>query len=101
MTPGARGSLPKMAKKPSNFQWVGFDAEQLGQLDFIDFLGNNGWSRNGQTDAIMTGVLSDCAAIGLNISQIKQAMQAIGYGPHALHQLDRWESKRTTGKFGR
>jgi hypothetical protein len=30
--------------------------------------------------------------------RIKEAMAASGYGKHALHELDRWESKRTTGR---
>ena len=37
-----------MARKPANFQWVGFTDEQLKDLDFLDHLGNNGWARNPQ-----------------------------------------------------
>lgn len=90
-----------MANKPQNFQWLGFTDEQIQLLDFIDHLGNNAWDRNGQTDAIMTKVLDDCAEAGINIDQIVEAMRSIGYSRQALHQLRRWESKRTTGKFGR
>ena len=49
----------------------------------------------------MANLLGECAEKGLPIGRIKQAMQSIGYGKHALHELDRWESKRTTGRFGR
>lgn len=90
-----------MARKPANFEWLGFTEEQLGQLDFFDHLGNNGWARNSQTDALMVGLLDDWAAEGLTLKQLQDAMAAIGYGRHALHELARWESKRTTGKFGR
>jgi hypothetical protein len=91
-----------MAKKPANFQWgPGYTQEQRKSLDFIDHLGNNGWARNPQTDAIMVNVLNTAVATGLNIDRIKAAMEEIGYRDRALHQLDRWESKRTTGKFGR
>jgi hypothetical protein len=43
----------------------------------------------------------DLEQAGLPLVQVKEAMASIGYGKHALHELDRWESKRTTGKFGR
>lgn len=90
-----------MARKPPNFQWVGFTPEQLELLDFVDYIGNNGWARNSQTDAIMVNVLQDCVNAGMTIDDIVSAMSAIGYHRHALHQLRRWESKRTTGKLGR
>jgi hypothetical protein len=90
-----------VARKPSNFQWLGFSHEQTEELDFIDFLGNNGWARNSQTDEIMVSVLDDCARLGLPIDDIVGAMAAIGYHREALRQLRRWESKRVTGRFGR
>lgn len=90
-----------MARKPPNFQWLGFTDEQIELLDFIDFVGNNGWDRNGQTDELMPKLLADVAASGMTMQQLKQAMASIGYDRGDLHQLDRWESKRTTGKFGR
>lgn len=90
-----------VALKPANFEWLGFTEEQIGQLNFIDHLGNNGWARNSQTDAIMPSLLAECAELGLTVDRIKEAMKSIGYDRHALHELDRWESKRTTGKFGR
>lgn len=46
-------------------------------------------------------LLGDLQRAGLSLVQVKEAMASIGYGNEALHQLDRWESKRTTGKFGR
>lgn len=90
-----------MAKKPANMEWIGFTDEQVGLLNFIDHLGNNGWARNSQTDAIMPGLLTECMEAGLPVARIKEAMASIGYQRHALHELDRWESKRTTGRFGR
>jgi len=90
-----------MARKPANFQWLGFTAEQIELLDFLDFVGNNGWDRNSQSDELMPRLLADCEAQGLSLAALKDAMRSIGYSPGALHQLDRWESKRTTGKFGR
>jgi hypothetical protein len=70
-------------------------------LDFLDHLGNNGWARNSQTEALMPKLLGDLEQAGLPLVQVKEAMASIGYGKQALHELDRWESKRTTGKFGR
>ena len=90
-----------MAKRPANFTWLGYTPDQIVQLEFLDYLGNNGWARNSQTDALMVNVLQEFADSGVTIDQIKQAMAAIGYERHALHMLDRWESKRTTGRFGR
>jgi hypothetical protein len=90
-----------VARKPRNFQWLGFTVEQVKLLDFIDFLGNNGWDRNGQTEAIMPSVLADIEATGMTMAQVKDAMSSIGYSKDDEHQLDRWESKRRTGKFGR
>lgn len=90
-----------MARKPDNFQWIGFDEEQIKLLDFIDFVGNNGWDRNGQTNALMPNLLRECEEAGLTLPRILSAMQSIGYSRNALHQLERWESKRLTGKFGK
>lgn len=88
-----------MAKKKPNVEWFGMDAEQSRLLDQVDFIGNNGWGRNSQTDAVMPRLLADCAEAGLSIDDVVQAMAMIGYGKGALHQLRRWESKRTTGRF--
>lgn len=90
-----------MTRRPPNVAWVGFTAEQVRLLEFLDHLGNNGWARNSQSDAVMPKVLTECEEASLSVDQVKEAMASIGYGPHALHQLDRWESKRTTGRFGR
>lgn len=90
-----------MARKPDNFEWLGFTQEQRELLDFIDFLGNNGWARNSQTDEVMPSTLDDCAEAGLRVEQIKGAMQSIGYDERTTRELDRWERKRTTGKFGK
>lgn len=90
-----------MAQKPANLSWFGFNQEQAKLLDFIHYLGNNGWDRNGQTDAVMPNVLAEVAEVGLTLAQVKTAMASIGYSRQELHQLDRWESKRTTGRFGR
>jgi hypothetical protein len=90
-----------VARRPPNFAWLGFTDEQVQHVDFLDHLGNNGWARNTQTDAIMPTVMGDLERAGLTITQVKEAMAAIGYGKDALQQLDRWESKRLTGKFGK
>jgi hypothetical protein len=90
-----------VARKPANFQWLGFTEEQIHLLDFLDFIGNNGWARNSQSEVLMPKVLRDLADSGVAFDRLREAMASIGYGKDALHQLDRWESKRTTGKFGR
>ncbi|GAB2562808.1 hypothetical protein [Leucobacter ruminantium] len=90
-----------MALKPPNFQWLGFTEEQIELLDFTDFIGNNGWARNSQTEEVMPNHLNDCAEANLGIDRIVEAMKAIGYTRDDLHMLRRWESKRTTGKFGK
>jgi hypothetical protein len=90
-----------VARKPPNFQWLGITDEQVELLNFLDHLGNNGWDRNGQSEALMPKVLADVEASGMTLEQVKQAMSDVGYGKDDLHQLDRWESKRTTGRFGK
>lgn len=90
-----------MTRRPAKFTWLGFTVEQMEHLEFLDFIGNNGWARNSQTEALMPDLLRELAESGVPIERTKQAMADIGYGRHALHQLDRWESKRTTGRFGR
>jgi hypothetical protein len=90
-----------VARKPPNASWLGFTQDQAKLLDLLDHLGNNGWSRNGQTESLMPTMLGDLEQAGLSLVQVSDAMESIGYGKNALHQLERWESKRTTGKFGR
>ncbi|MFC9360781.1 hypothetical protein ACFTZB_29935 [Rhodococcus sp. NPDC057014] len=90
-----------MVKKQPGVPWEGFTTEEAKLLDYLDHLGNNGWAKNSQTELMMPIALGDCEAVGLDIERIKEAMASVGYDRHALHQLDRWESKRTTGKFGR
>jgi len=90
-----------VARKPPNFTWLGFTQEQVGLLSFLDFIGNNAWSRNSQTEEVMPRLLDRFEQAGVPLAQIKEAMASIGYEKDALHELDRWESKRTTGKFGK
>lgn len=61
-----------LARKPANLSWFGFDEELSGLLDFIDHLGNNGWARNSQTEAIMPNLLGECAEKGLPIDRSKR-----------------------------
>jgi len=90
-----------VARKPPNFTWLGFTEEQVRLLNHLDFVGNNAWSRTGQTEEVMPALLGDFERVGLQLARVKEAMASIGYSKDALHQLDRWESKRTTGKFGK
>jgi hypothetical protein len=89
-----------VARKPENFAWLGLTDEQARKLDFLDHLGNNGWARNPQSEAILPTLLGELDAMGLPLAKVIEAMSAIGYGARALHQLERWESKRTTGRLG-
>jgi hypothetical protein len=84
-----------------NFPWICFTDDQVKLLDFIDLLGNNGWVRTGQSDALMPKVLADVEASAMTIAQVKEAMKSIGHSRDAIHQRDRGASKRTTGKFGK
>lgn len=97
----AASTFGGMTRKPLGHTWAGFSQDQAKLLDFLDHLGNNGWDRNGQSEALMPNVMGDLAAAGLTLERVKDAMASIGYDKGALHQLGRWESKRTTGKFGR
>ena len=90
-----------MARRPANIKWIGFTPEQVKMLEFLDHLGNNGWARNSQTEVVMPKLMQEFADAEVELVRVKEAMAAIGYGRHALHELDRWESKRTTGRFGR
>jgi len=90
-----------MALRPDDHDWTGFTSEQAKLLNRLDFYGNNAWSRNPQSETFLPDLLRQLHEAGLSLEEVKQAMASIGYDKHALHQLDRWESKRTTGKFGR
>ena len=90
-----------MALKPPDHTWQGFTQEQSRLLDFLDHLGNNGWARNPQSEEILPTLMGDFVDAGLDVNQVKEAMRSIGYDKDDLHQLDRWESKRVTGRFGR
>ena len=48
----------------------------------------------------MPNILRDLNFAGVPITRVIEAMASIGYHKDALHQLERWESKRTTGQFG-
>jgi hypothetical protein len=41
------------------------------------------------------------ADAGIPLARVKEAMAEIGYDKDDLHQLERWESKRRTGRFGK
>lgn len=90
-----------MARKPPNVSWFGFSVEQGELLDSIDFYGNNGWARNSQTEFMMPVLLKEAADAGLAVETIIEKMQSIGYDRRSTHELERWERKRLTGKFGR
>ena len=90
-----------MAKKPDKFWWLEYSKEQNYLLEQIDFYGNNGWDSNGQADTLMPILMGKCRDAGLTVRQIRDAMELIGYDHRTTHQLQRWENKRTTGKFGR
>jgi hypothetical protein len=81
--------------------WRGFTQEQADLLNYLDHDGNNGWARNPKSEEVMPKLMDDLCRAGLTIATIKAAMESIGYDKEDLHELDRWESKRTTGKFGR
>ena len=49
----------------------------------------------------MPHLLAQAQEVGLTLAQVKETMRSLGYNRDALHMLDRWESKRTTGKFDR
>ncbi|HEY6115951.1 MAG TPA: hypothetical protein VI172_08335 [Candidatus Dormibacteraeota bacterium] len=90
-----------MANAPEGHAWDGFTPEQGELLESLDFIGNNGWAQNSQSEDLMPKLLERVAAAGMTLEEVKAAMASIGYHKDALHQLDRWESKRTTGRFGR
>jgi hypothetical protein len=81
--------------------WQGSTEEQAHLLDYLDRNGNNGWARNPKSEEIMPTLMGDLRRVGLTLDRAKAAMKSIGYDKEDLQELDRWESKRTTGKFGR
>lgn len=72
-----------MARKPGNFEWLGYTQQQRELLDFIDHLGNNAWSRTPQLEALMPTTLANCAAEDLAFDRITTAMESVGYSPEA------------------
>lgn len=89
-----------MARKPKDHVWLDVTPEQAELLDKIDFYGNNGWSRTSQTEKMMPYLLGKCAQANLSLEKIKTLMESIGYHKSSVHQLERWDSKRITGKLG-
>lgn len=45
-----------------------------------------------------TTLLGDLEQAGLPLLQVKEAMASIGYGKHALHELDRWGVETNHGE---
>jgi len=41
-----------MARKPANFQWIGYSDKQVELLDLLDHVGNNAWARNSPTESL-------------------------------------------------
>lgn len=93
--------VPMSDQETARLSWEGFTPEQADLLDDLDVCGNNEWDRIAYTETRLPTLLYDLAETGLTLAQVKAAMASIGYGKNALHQLDRWDSKRRTGKFGR
>ena len=89
-----------MTMRPENVHWVGFDAEQTKLLGLLDLLGSNGWAGSSQTEEVLPLLLGELHAAGVPLERVKAAMAAIGYDRQALHELERWESKRTRGRHG-
>lgn len=90
-----------MTRRADNHEWVGYTPEQATLLNTLDTVGNNAWTRDSYSEGRMPGLLRQLHESGLPIEKVKEAMRSIGYEKNALHMLDRWESKITTGKFGR
>lgn len=90
-----------MTPPPADLSWIGFTKEQQDILETLHFIGNNGWDRNRQSDETMPRLLERAAAADLSLARINDAMAAPGHSRSELREPDRWESKRTTGKFGR
>ena len=53
----------------------------------------------GKPGSVMPSTLADCWEAGLTLPQVQEAMSAIGYHRDNLHMLERWERKRTEGRF--
>lgn len=78
-----------MARKPQSVSWLGFSTAQTELRDFLDHVGNNGWARNSQTEALMPGLLGDLEQSGLPLVRVKEEMMSLGYGKDARHEIDR------------
>ncbi|WP_406071115.1 hypothetical protein [Micromonospora sp. NBC_01638] len=70
-----------MARRPANFTWIDFTPDQVELLELLDYLGNNGWARNSQTEAAMPKLMWEFADAGVGLVRIKEAMAAIGRDP--------------------
>ena len=90
-----------MARRPASFTWLGFTPEQVELLESSTTSETTAGRGTAKTGAVMPKLMQEFADSGVELVRIKETMAAIGYGKHALHELDRWESKCTTGRFGR
>ena len=85
--------------KPDHFP--DFTPEQVKWLTMLNHIGNNGWARNSYSDLMVPATLRNLEEARLTFVEIAEAMLAIGHGKREGHSLERYERKRTTGKFGR
>jgi hypothetical protein len=82
-------------RKPVDFEWLGYTAQQIRILNGLDRLGDHDWVSDLRNQEAMPRMMRMLQATGLTITSTREAMRAIGYGKNALLQLDRWESERT------
>jgi hypothetical protein len=75
---GSRRGNSTVSRRPGNVAWVGFTTEQTKLLAFRDHLGNNGWARNSQSEAVMPSLLANCEAAALTMDEIRAAMASVG-----------------------
>jgi hypothetical protein len=80
--------------------WLGSPRSKQDCSTSSGLVGHNEWKRNGQAEELVPQLLAHALKIGLTLAQVKEAMRTVGYNPNALDNLDRWESKRTTGTCG-
>lgn len=75
------------------------DTEPQKSFDMLEFIGNNGWTKTGQTTIMCPALLQTLADHGVSITETLEEMRGRGFDNSSLRQLQRWENLRIYGVF--
>lgn len=75
------------------------DTEPQKSFDMLEFIGNNGWAPNPQSERMCPVLLQTLADHDVSITETQDEMRRRGFDEGAVKQLQEWENKRVYGAF--